>query len=275
MTNGMTNGITNSTANSMAEPLLIARDLRISYGDFEVIKGVSLTVAPGQALAIIGPNGAGKSTLFKALTGEIACRSGSVIYKGQDVTTMPAHLRTAAGMGRTFQVSRVFLELTALENLIVALESRDRYDNSRKSPWWRAAPARALVDEADGFLQQLGLLSLRNETAAEISHGDRKRLELALALALRPTILMLDEPTAGMAPADRMQIVDLIVAIRRERGVAVIMTEHVMDVVFGIADSVMVLNYGEMIAAGSVEEVRNSPTVREVYLGQDIYHAAG
>jgi branched-chain amino acid transport system ATP-binding protein len=176
-------------------------------------------------------------------------------------------------MGRTFQVSRVFLELTALENLVVALESRYRNAGDKRGSWWRSSPAADLTAEADVLLGQLGLSHLRGETAADISHGDKKRLELALALALRPTILMLDEPTAGMAPADRMQIVELIQSIRRERGVAVVMTEHDMDVIFGIADRVMVLNYGEMIAEGTIDEVRNSATVREVYLGQDMYHA--
>lgn len=255
-------------------PILQATDLRVSYGAFEVIKGVSLSVAPGEALAVIGPNGAGKTTLFKALTGEISTRSGQVMFRGKDVTAMPAHDRTSAGMGRTFQVSRVFLELTAIENVVVALESRNRNKGLRLGAWWRAAPDRAILDEADELLKQLGVASLRNEVAATISHGDKKRLELALALALEPAILMLDEPTAGMAPADRMQIVELILAIRRDKGVAIIMTEHDMDVIFSIADSVMVMNYGEMIASGSVDEVRNSPTVREVYLGKDMYHAA-
>ncbi|ABA81500.1 ATP-binding cassette domain-containing protein [Rhodobacter sphaeroides] len=256
-------------------PLLTATDLRVSYGAFHVIKGVSLSVNAGDALAIIGPNGAGKSTLFKALTGEISCRSGEVRFRGKDVTALPAHLRTAEGMGRTFQVSRVFLELTALANVIVALESRQRCKKRGQGRWWRAAPEPALVEEAGHLLSQLGIAHLRHEVAATISHGDRKRLELALALALDPLILMLDEPTAGMAPADRMHIVDLILSIRAEKGVAVIMTEHDMDVIFSISEQVMVLNYGEVIAAGTVDEVRNSQTVREVYLGKDMYHAEG
>ncbi|MEH6775102.1 MAG: ATP-binding cassette domain-containing protein, partial [Cereibacter changlensis] len=210
-----------------------------------------------------------------ALTGEIACKGGRVVFQGKDVTGMPAHLRTAEGMGRTFQVSRVFLELTAIENVIVALESRVRCKGQPKGRWWRAAPERAIVAEADALLAQLGLARLRDDVAAAISHGDRKRLELALALALDPTVLMLDEPTAGMAPADRMKIVELILAIRRDKGVAVVMTEHDMDVIFSIADQVIVMNYGEVIASGSVDEVRNSATVREVYLGKDMYHAEG
>lgn len=257
------------------EPLLRATDLRVSYGAFEVIKGVSLTVEKDGALAIIGPNGAGKSTLFKALTGEIVCSAGQVLFQGRDVTALPANERTIAGMGRTFQVSRVFLELTAIENIIVALESRARAKGERPRRWWRAAPEPELVREADALLHQLNIAHLRNEVAATISHGDKKRLELALALALEPTILMLDEPTAGMAPADRKRIVDLILAIRRDKGVSVVVTEHDMDVIFSISDQVIVLNYGEVIASGSADEIRDCPTVREVYLGKDMYHAAG
>jgi branched-chain amino acid transport system ATP-binding protein len=255
--------------------LLQATDLRVNYGAFEVIKGVSLSVKEGESLAIIGPNGAGKTTLFKALTGEVSSRSGKVMFAGKDVTSMPAHARTVEGMGRTFQVSRVFLELTALENVVVALESRRRNRKEPTGAWWRAAPSPSLIAEAIAFLDQLGIANLRNETAATLSHGDKKRLELTLALALEPKILMLDEPTAGMAPADRMKIVDVIRSIRKERGVSLVMTEHDMDVIFSLSDSVMVMNYGEVIASGSVEEVRNNPTVREVYLGKDMYHAAG
>lgn len=260
-----------STQNS----LLQATDLRVNYGSFEVIKGVSLSVKPGESLAIIGPNGAGKTTLFKALTGEVGCRSGKVIFAGKDVTDMPAHVRTIEGMGRTFQVSRVFLEMTALENVVIALETRCRNRGERTGAWWSAAPSAKIIAEATALLDQLGIASLRSETAANLSHGDKKRLELTLALALEPKILMLDEPTAGMAPADRMQIVDVIRQIRKDKGLSLVMTEHDMDVIFSLSESVMVMNYGEVIAAGSVEEVRNNPTVREVYLGKDMYHAAG
>ena len=259
----------------MQNSLLQATDLRVNYGSFEVIKGVSLSVKEGESLAIIGPNGAGKTTLFKALTGEVSCRSGTVNFAGKDVTDMPAHRRTIEGMGRTFQVSRVFLELTALENVVVALESRRRNRGEHAGAWWQTGPSLKLLAEATEFLDQLGIAQLRGEKAATLSHGDKKRLELTLALALEPKILMLDEPTAGMAPADRMRIVDVIREIRKERGLSLVMTEHDMDVIFSLSDSVMVMNYGEVIAAGSVEEVRNNPTVREVYLGKDMYHAAG
>ncbi|WP_210483714.1 ABC transporter ATP-binding protein [Microvirga antarctica] len=254
--------------------ILASEGLRVSYGPIEVLKGVSFSVGNGSCLAVIGPNGAGKTTLFKVLTGEVASRAGTISFQGADVTKVPAHTRTSLGMGRTFQVSRVFLELTARENVIVAIESRRRNAGDYGAPWWRWRPARQVVEEADALLFALGIAHLRHASAASLSHGDKKRLELAETLALEPSILLLDEPTAGMAPGDRMQIVELIQTIRAERGVSVVMTEHDMDVIFNLADRVLVMNYGEVIAEGTVAEVRENPTVRAVYLGQDIYNAA-
>jgi len=258
-----------------SSPLLEVAGVRVSYDTTEILKGISLSIGTSDTLAIIGPNGAGKTTMFKAMTGEIPCRAGSIRFKGEDITALPAHLRTRLGLGRTFQVSRVFLGFTALDNVITALESRERNARTASTPWWHWRPARPIVEEAEDLLESLGLGSSRHIPAAALAHGDRKRLELAITLALRPRILMLDEPTAGMAPGDRMEIVSLIHRIRAERGVAVIMTEHDMDVIFNLANQVMVMNYGEIIAKGTVEEVRHNQTVREVYLGKDMYHAAG
>ncbi len=260
---------------SGAEAFLLAADgLRVSYGTVEVLKGVRLRLSRRETLAVIGPNGAGKTTLFKALTGETRCRGGSIRFEGADVTTLPAHERTRLGMGRTFQVSRVFLEFTVRDNVVTAIESRRRNASADDWPWWKWRPAPAVVDEADALLATLGVADLRFMAAGALSHGDKKRLELAVTLALRPRVLMLDEPTAGMAPSDRMQIVELIQRIRAERDVAVVMTEHDMDVIFNLAERVMVMNYGEVIAEGTVADVRANPVVREVYLGQDMVHAA-
>jgi branched-chain amino acid transport system ATP-binding protein len=258
-----------------ARPILEANDIRVSYGAIEVLKGVTFKVAEEACLAVIGPNGAGKTTLFKALTGEVSCKGGAITFDGDDVTKVPAHERTNLGMGRTFQVSRVFPELTARENVIVAIESRRRNKRDVGAPWWRWRPTEDVVGEADALLASLGISALRNVVAGSVSHGDKKRLELAATLALRPRILMLDEPTAGMSPGDRTQIVELIQGIRSERGVSIVMTEHDMDVIFNLADRVMVMNYGQMIAEGTVAEIRDNRVVREVYLGQDMYHAAG
>jgi len=259
----------------MIEELLAADGLFVSYGAIDVLKGVSLRVPDGATLAIIGPNGAGKTTLFKALTGEIACRSGSIRFRGQDVTGASAHERTARGMGRTFQTSRIFPDFTAAENVITAIESRGRNAGEAQGPWWRWRIDTAISDEAEVLLAKLGIGAMSRSTAGALSHGDKKRLELAIALALEPRILMLDEPTAGMAPSDRRRIVELIQLLRAERNLSLLITEHDMDVIFNLADAVLVMNYGEVIAHGSVAEVRQDPVVRQVYLGQEMHSAEG
>ncbi len=255
--------------------LLQAEGLRVGYGTIEVLKGVSLSVDAGATLAIIGPNGAGKTTLFKALTGEVLCRSGQISFLGRDVTTARAHERTVLGMGRTFQTSRIFPEFTVTENVVAAIEARERSAGTAQGPWWRWRIDSAVTDEAAQTLGRLGLTALAGEEAAALSHGDKKRLELAVTLALRPRILMLDEPTAGMAPSDRGRIVELIRQLRAESNLSLLITEHDMDVIFNLADAVLVMNYGEVIAHGSVEAVRRDPVVREVYLGQEMHGAHG
>jgi branched-chain amino acid transport system ATP-binding protein len=255
--------------------LLEAKGLFVSYGPIDVLKGVSLQVREGATLAIIGPNGAGKTTLFKALTGEILCRTGSIRFRGQDVTRVRAHERTRQGMGRTFQTSRIFPDFTAAENVITAIESRERGAGHPQGPWWQWRIDSAIRDEAQGLLGMLGIGALGRRIAGSLSHGDKKRLELAVALALEPRILMLDEPTAGMAPSDRRKIVELILKIRAEKKLSLLITEHDMDVIFNLANSVLVMNYGEVIAHGSVDAVRRDPVVRQVYLGQEMHSAAG
>ena len=258
----------------MTAPILLEADgLRVGYGAIEVLKGVTLEVADGATLAIIGPNGAGKTTLFKALTGEILCRAGRIHFRGRDVTHACGHARTAQGMGRTFQTSRIFPDFTAAENVATAIEARQRNAGEHQGRWWHWRIDPAIVDEAETLLVKLGIGALARRPAASLSHGDKKRLELAIALALEPRILMLDEPTAGMAPSGRRKIVELIQQIRAERQLALLITEHDMDVIFNLADSVLVMNYGEVIAQGSVAEVRSDPVVRQVYLGQEMHSA--
>ena len=256
-------------------PLLQADDLHVSYGAITVLKGVTLQVHEGAALAIIGPNGAGKTTLFKALTGEILCTSGRIRFRGKDVTRARAHHRACLGMGRTFQTSRIFPDFTVMENVVTAIESRERNSGHRQGPWWQWRVARQVRDEAASLLGLLGIAALGRRIAGSLSHGDKKRLEFSITLALEPRILMLDEPTAGMAPSDRRKIVELIQRIRSERRLALLITEHDMDVIFDLADRVLVMNHGEAIALGTVAEVRCDPIVRQVYLGQEMYSAAG
>ena len=253
--------------------LLQIEQLRVRYGELEVLKGVSLDVARGETFAVIGPNGAGKTTLFKAITGEAPVSGGTVRFDGQDITRMPVHVRARAGFGRTFQVARVFQGLTVLGNVISSVEARLRGAGLSCGPWYGWRPAPAVVDEAEYLLGDLALAHARHVEARFLSHGDRKRLEIALVLAQQPRVLMLDEPTAGMSHADRLGIVALIQRLRRDKGVTVVMTEHDMDVIFNLADRIMVMNYGEVIATGSPAEVRASPQVREVYLGKEMIDA--
>jgi branched-chain amino acid transport system ATP-binding protein len=251
--------------------LLEVDAVRLSYGPVEVLHGVSFAVAPGETFAIIGPNGAGKTTLFKAITGEARCSAGAIRYRDQDITRLPAHIRTRRGLGRTFQMARIFPEFSVADNVIVVIEARLRGQGAWR-PTLRRAPAPDVAAACDALLADIGLFDLRQVAADALSHGDKKRLEFAIALALEPAILLLDEPTAGMSLADRAGIVALIARIRRERGVTVILTEHDMDVIFNLASRVLVLNYGEILAIGTIDAVRADPAVRRAYLGEEIYN---
>lgn len=253
--------------------MLEARGVGFSYPGIRVLQGINLTVENGERHAIIGPNGAGKTTLFKVLSGEDMPQEGAVHYNGSDITRKPAWERVRLGFGRTFQVARIFPELTVFDNMVVALECRGRMTGGVPGGWWRIAPAAALKDEAILRLREVKLDGNVDDMAAVLSHGDKKRLELGVSLALDPAMLMLDEPTAGMSPNDRREVVELIKQIQQRRELTLLLTEHDMDVVFGLATRLTVLSYGEIIATGEPEEVRQDPTVREVYLGQGHAHA--
>lgn len=252
--------------------LLVATGLHKSYPAVKVLKGVDLRLAPSETLAVIGPNGAGKTTLFKVLTGEVRADEGAIQFDSRDVTHLPGHERVRMGIGRTFQSARVFHDVSVLDNVIVALESSApalRRGISRLA-WW---PEPQIVGTAREILADLGLDAKRNELPRNLSHGDKKRLELGCCLALRPRVLMLDEPTAGMSPQDRASAVELIMRLRDREKFAIMLTEHDMGVVFGLADRIIVLNYGELIAEGTGEEVRANPQVRDIYLGTGGGHA--
>lgn len=240
-----------------------------SYGALQVLHGIDAEIAEGETFAIIGPNGAGKTTLFKVMTGEAPCNGGKVILQGRDVTHLPAYLRARAGMGRTFQVARVFVDLTALENVVVAIEARHRNKGTRRGGWYATSPSAPVRSEAKDLLAALELETKTDLPASILSHGDRKRLELAITLAGQPRILMLDEPTAGMSPGDRAGAVRVIKRIRDESGVTIVLTEHDMSVIFGLADRILVMNQGSRLALGSIDEIRASPEVRDVYLGKE------
>jgi branched-chain amino acid transport system ATP-binding protein len=252
--------------------LLGANDIRKNYGDLEVLRGIGFSVPPGEAFAIIGPNGAGKTTLFKVLTGETLEYSGTVTFEGRDISRLPSHRRVRAGFGRTFQVARVFGELTTLTNVVLAVETRKATRGEGANRWWDWRPAAATRDEAVAILEDLGLLRGLDEPASLLSHGDKKRLELAITLAGGPRILMLDEPTAGMSMEDRRSTSRLLLELKC-KGMTIILTEHDMNVVFGLADRIMVLNYGEIVCLGDPQLVRHDEAVRRVYLGKGAAHA--
>ena len=245
--------------------LLDARGIFKDYGRIKVLKNVDLDLGKGERHVVIGPNGAGKTTLFKVLSGETRPSAGTISLNGRDVTHEAGFMRTRSGVGRSFQVARVFLEMTALDNVIVAVEARE----ATRRPWaglLRLSAARNVADEAESLLAALGLAAARETRAETLSHGDRKRLELAMNLALRPKLLMLDEPTAGMSPEETRTMMDLIQRLAQDR--TVILVEHKMKLVMGICERIVVLHHGELLADGTPAEVQHNADVKRVYLGQ-------
>jgi len=254
----------------MNTPLLQARGLYKGYGKVSVLKNVDLVVEEAERHVIIGPNGAGKTTLFKVLSGELPVDRGRIDFRGRDITAVKGFRRVHAGFGRTFQVARVFPAMTVMTNLVTALEAAPH------SPGGFALsgrPAKAVQIEAEAILAELGLERYADQPASLLSHGDKKRLELAQVLALKPQILFLDEPTAGMSPADRQAAVRMIDSLVRANAITLVLTEHDMGVVFELGTRLTVLHYGEVVTSGTPEEVRTNTMVRDIYLGQSGHHA--
>jgi len=254
-----------------AAVMLDAAGLYKAYGRISVLRDVNLTIGAEEAHVVIGPNGAGKTTLFKVLTGEVGINSGRIAFRGEDVTRLSAHQRVHRGFGRTFQVARVFPRLTVADNLRIACEARHRRANPLAG-LGRAA-AGEVAQQGAALLAETGLARYAADLAGALAYGDRKRLELAMVLALQPVLLFLDEPTAGMSAAERHATVQLLRKVKQERRLAMLLTEHDMDVVFGLADRISVLHYGELIASGAPEAIRHDARVREVYLGDGEAHA--
>ena len=232
------------------------------FGGLRAVDDVSLGVAAGERRVLIGPNGAGKTTLFHCITGTLKPSAGRVALFGDDVTHVAEHRRTALGMGRTFQITNLFPELTLLENLTLAIVGTDR----RK--WVAHRPVEAFDEvrrQAQAGLEKVGLADRAAQPVKHISYGERRQLELALALNTRPRVLFLDEPCAGLSPSERQRISKMIAALPRD--ITLLMIEHDMDVALGLADRVTVLHRGRVILEGSPQEVQRNPEVREVYFG--------
>jgi branched-chain amino acid transport system ATP-binding protein len=242
--------------------VLAVKDLSKSYGGVQAVRGVSFSVAAGELLAMIGPNGAGKTTCFNMLNGQVAPDAGRIEFEGHSLAGRSPRDVWRLGVGRTFQITATFGSMSVRENVQMALLSHHR------ALWSMTSLAtRCHVDEANALLARTGMLEQADRPCAVLAYGDLKRVELAVALANRPRLLLMDEPTAGMAPKERDQLMRLAAELARGGGIAVLFTEHDMDVVFGHADRVIVLSGGELIAEGRPEAVRADARVREVYLG--------
>ncbi len=240
---------------------LRADGLQKSFGGVRAVDGVSMTLGDGEIVALIGPNGAGKSTLFNLIDGQLRPDAGHVNYDGHALDGLPTARRTRLGIGRTFQVAQAFASMTALQNAQVALAAA-RDPQSVGAPLWDRHAEAGLA-----LLGRVGLAERAAEPASALAYGDLKRLELALALATEPRLLLMDEPTAGMAPRERSDTITLVKRLVTERGIAVLFTEHSMDVVFAFADRIIVMARGSLIAEGDAAAIRDNAQVQEVYLG--------
>ncbi|NYT86380.1 ABC transporter ATP-binding protein [Pollutimonas harenae] len=242
--------------------LLEVRQLSKHFGGNAAVDQVSFVLNPGELLALIGPNGAGKSTTFNMVGGQLPASGGSVLLDGEELRGLSSRSIAHKGVGRTFQIAATFASLTVIENVQMALLSHHR----RVFSFWR--PAAGLYrDEAMQLLDLVSMQDQADRPCSELAYGDVKRVELAMSLAGKPRVLLMDEPTAGMAPAERRALVGLVKQLVMQHRLAVLFTEHSMDVVFSYADRVIVLARGKLIAEGSVEQIRQHPKVQEVYFG--------
>ncbi len=244
------------------EPALELRGLSKSFGGLRAVRGVTLTVMPGERKAIIGPNGAGKTTLFNLITGILPATSGQVMLFGQDVTKWPSHRRTALGMARTFQITSLFPKLTVLDNVLLAIQGL----RPSKFVMWRFLSAyRDVYDKAYGLLERAQFLDRKDTEVRYLSHGEQRQLEIVVGLASDPRILLLDEPAAGLSSGESSEMIRFLAHL--DRSLAILLIEHDMDVVFDVAEHISVLHFGEVLEAGPREQIRHSEKVQQIYLG--------
>ncbi len=229
------------------------------------VDNISLAVAAGALHAIIGPNGAGKSTFFNLITGFFAPTSGRIVFDGQDVSRFSATKRVGRGMARTFQVTEIFPELTVAMNLRIAVEAATGHP---MRPWLSGRNKAAIESRVEELMAQTGLSGKAGRLVGELSHGDQRAVEMGLALALRPKLLLLDEPTAGMGDQETEQIAQLMQRLHREQGLTIVLIEHDMQIVFRLADIITVLDRGTMLASGSPAEIARNEAVQAAYLGK-------
>jgi branched-chain amino acid transport system ATP-binding protein len=246
------------------QPILVTQNLTMKFGAFVALNNVSATFEQNKLTAIIGPNGAGKSTFFNLVSGAFPPTQGRIRFQGNDITGMAQHQFARIGIAKSFQITNVFKLLSAHENVRVAAQMRStRFELLRPR-----ADLKDLIDKADALLQRVGLNGLRDKRAGDLAHGQQRCLEIAMALACEPRLLLLDEPTAGMSPEETLAMMDLITSLAEER--TVILVEHKMKLVMGICQHLLVLHHGEVLAEGTPDDIRTNDEVKRVYLGQSI-----
>lgn len=248
---------------STGAPVLEVKGLSKRFGGINAVKNVNLTLHPGDRHGILGANGAGKTTVFNLVCGVYPVTSGTVRLVGEDVTQKPINYRVRKGLGRTFQITNLFQDMTVLENVVLATSMAERQYNR----WFtRVDSLTGPREKAESVLRQLGLEKSAERTVSEIGYGQQRELEVALALALEPKVLLLDEFTAGLSQVETSSMVELVKRLPED--LAVVIIEHDLDVIFGLVNEMTVMNRGEVICEGSCQDVRNNPLVAEVYIGQ-------
>ncbi len=245
-------------------PSLETRDLTVRFGGHVAVDHVSCAFQPGELTAIVGPNGAGKTTYFNLMSGQLRANDGAVMIEGDDVTRLGPAQRTRLGIGRAFQLTSLFPRLSVAENVRLATQAVSGVHYDMRRPWGANVD---LIERADSVLQSVGLFAKRNVLAFALPHGDQRKLEVAMMMALEPKIFMFDEPTAGMSVDDVPIVLDLIARLKADKTKTILLVEHKMDVVRSLADRIIVLNDGRLAADGEPEAVIASPVVREAYLG--------
>ena len=249
------------------KPSLSTRDLSIRFGGHVAVNQVTADFYPGTLTVIVGPNGAGKTTYFNLISGQLAASSGKVLLFGTDITKQGAAKRTHLGIGRAFQLTNLFPNLSVIENVRLAVQSHSGIGMNMFSLW---SGHTELLERAEYYLQRVALSDRRNAKVAALSHGDKRKLEVAILLALEPEVMMFDEPTAGMSVDEVPVVLDLIHQIKAEKNKTVLLVEHKMDVVKSLADRIIVLHNGELVADGEPTAVMASPIVQEAYLGAGV-----
>jgi branched-chain amino acid transport system ATP-binding protein len=245
--------------------VLDVRGISKRFGSLVAVRDVSLGVEKGELRAIIGPNGAGKTTFFNLISGFFAPTTGTIAFEGRDITALPVHRRVVLGIGRTFQITEIFPELTVFENVRISTEVADGY---RLRPWISRAETTKVYRQVEETLELTGLSAKSARLVGELSHGDQRAAEIAMALALRPSLLLLDEPTAGMGEQETFEITQLIRRLNRDGKLTILLIEHDMRVVFHLADRISVLDQGSLLAEGTPEEIAANEAVQAAYLGK-------